>query len=106
MYQYTDQLPPLGERGELAALVQREKLQHLAAWPLRSQGETLGVVMVLLRRKMELTDLEQPALIVNHAAEALASARAVEELEGGPSLDLRKYVDPDGEPHCAMVCAG
>jgi amidophosphoribosyltransferase len=33
----------------------------------------------------------------------LAGRRAIRELEGDGPVDLQKYVDPDGEPFCAMV---
>lgn len=58
----------------------REKIKSFAGQPLIFRGETLGVLGVFRRERMTDEDLELLKLYADHAAVAIANARAFEEI--------------------------
>jgi len=58
-----------------------ERLQAFGGQPLRYRGETLGVLGVFLRVPFSESNLDQLRTVADHAAAAIATARAFEEIE-------------------------
>ena len=58
-----------------------EDIQSFAAQPLAFRGQVLGVVALFSRNKLEMQDLKWLRVFADHAAVAIANARAFEEIE-------------------------
>jgi transcriptional regulator with GAF, ATPase, and Fis domain len=58
-----------------------EGIESFAGQPLAFRGQVLGVVAVFSRRRLELRDLNWLRVFADHAAVAIANARAFEEIE-------------------------
>jgi transcriptional regulator with GAF, ATPase, and Fis domain len=59
---------------------QRESIRGAAAHPLAHRGEVLGVLGVFTREPFETAQLEWLRIVADHAAAAIANARAFEEI--------------------------
>ena len=64
-----------------------EQIESFAGQPLCFKGEILGVVAVFSRRRIERRELGWLRVLADHAAVAIANARAFQEIE---DLKLRK----------------
>src|SRR5271155_507908 len=78
--------PLLLQRGPRDWLLQpdwadAEGIQSFAGQPLTFRGQVLGVVAVFSRRRLETEDLKWLRVFADHAAVAVANARAFEENE-------------------------
>jgi transcriptional regulator with GAF, ATPase, and Fis domain len=78
--------PLLLQRGSGDWLLQREwaeaeQIQSFAGQPLCFKGEVLGVVAVFSRRRIERRELGWLRVFADHAAVAIANARAFQEIE-------------------------
>jgi transcriptional regulator with GAF, ATPase, and Fis domain len=78
--------PLLLQRGSADWLLQREwaeieQIQSFAGQPLCFKGEVLGVLAVFSRRRIERRELGWLRAFADHAAVAIANARAFEEIE-------------------------
>ncbi|HXX66690.1 MAG TPA: sigma 54-interacting transcriptional regulator [Polyangiaceae bacterium] len=78
--------PLLLQRGPRDWLVQpdwaeAEAIESFAGQPLAFRGQVLGVVAVFSRRRLETEDLKWLRVFADHAAVAIANARAFEEIE-------------------------
>jgi transcriptional regulator with GAF, ATPase, and Fis domain len=78
--------PVLLQRGSADWLLQREwadteQIQSFAGQPLSFKGEVLGVVAVFSRRRIERRELGWLRVFADHAAVAIANARAFQEIE-------------------------
>jgi transcriptional regulator with GAF, ATPase, and Fis domain len=78
--------PLLLQRGSGDWLLQREwadveKIEAFAGQPLCFKGEVLGVVAVFSRNRIERRELGWLRVFADHAAVAIANARAFEEIE-------------------------
>jgi transcriptional regulator with GAF, ATPase, and Fis domain len=78
--------PLLLQRGPADWIVQpdwaeAESIQSFAGQPLAFRGQVLGVVALFSRRRLELQDLKWLRVFADHAAVAIANARAFEEIE-------------------------
>jgi transcriptional regulator with GAF, ATPase, and Fis domain len=78
--------PLLLQRGNGDWLLQREwadieKIEAFAGQPLCFKGEVLGVVAVFSRNRIERRELGWLRVFADHAAVAIANARAFEEIE-------------------------
>jgi transcriptional regulator with GAF, ATPase, and Fis domain len=78
--------PVLLQRGSSDWLLQREwadveQIQSFAAQPLCFKGEVLGVVAVFSRQRIERRELGWLRVFADHAAVAIANARAFQEIE-------------------------
>ena len=60
---------------------EREQIQSFAGQPLCFKGEVLGVVAVFSRRRIERRELGWLRVFADHAAVAIANARAFQEIE-------------------------
>jgi transcriptional regulator with GAF, ATPase, and Fis domain len=58
-----------------------EKIETFAGQPLAFRGQVLGVVAVFSRKRLERKDLDWLRVFADHAAVAIANARAFEEIE-------------------------
>jgi transcriptional regulator with GAF, ATPase, and Fis domain len=58
-----------------------EGIESFAGQPLAFGGEVLGVVALFSRRRLELQDLKWLRVFADHAAVAIANARAFEEIQ-------------------------
>jgi transcriptional regulator with GAF, ATPase, and Fis domain len=58
-----------------------EGIQSFAGQPLSFRGQVLGVVALFSRKRLELQDLKWLRVFADHAAIAIANARAFEEIE-------------------------
>jgi transcriptional regulator with GAF, ATPase, and Fis domain len=58
-----------------------EDIESFAGQPLAFRGQVLGVVALFSRRRLELHDLKWLRVFADHAAVAIANARAFEEIE-------------------------
>jgi transcriptional regulator with GAF, ATPase, and Fis domain len=58
-----------------------EKIQSFAGQPLCFRGQVLGVVAFFSRRRLDRSDLNWLRVFADHAAVAVANARAFEEIE-------------------------
>jgi transcriptional regulator with GAF, ATPase, and Fis domain len=58
-----------------------EGIQSFAGQPLAFRGQVLGVVAIFSRKRLELRDLNWLRVFADHAAVAIANARAFEEIE-------------------------
>jgi transcriptional regulator with GAF, ATPase, and Fis domain len=78
--------PVLLQRGTPDWLLQRdwadiEKIESFAGQPLCFKGEVLGVVAVFSRERIERRELGWLRVFADHAAVAIANARAFQEIE-------------------------
>jgi transcriptional regulator with GAF, ATPase, and Fis domain len=78
--------PLLLQRGSADWLLQREwadleEIESFAGQPLCFKGEVLGVVAVFSRRRIERRELGWLRVFADHAAVAIANARAFQEIE-------------------------
>ena len=78
--------PLLLQRGSSDWLLDREwaeleQIQSFAGQPLCFKGEVLGVVAVFSRRRIERRELGWLRVFADHAAVAIANARAFQEIE-------------------------
>jgi transcriptional regulator with GAF, ATPase, and Fis domain len=78
--------PLLLQRGPRDWLLQpewaeSEKIQSFAGQPLAFRGQVLGVVALFSRNRLEVQDLSWLRVFADHAAVAIANARAYEEIE-------------------------
>ena len=78
--------PLLLQRGPRDWLVhpewaEAEQIQSFAGQPLAFRGTVLGVVAIFSRRRLEVHDLSWLRVFADHAAVAIANARAYEEIE-------------------------
>jgi transcriptional regulator with GAF, ATPase, and Fis domain len=78
--------PILLQKGPRDWLVEREwaaaeKIESFAGQPLAFRGQVLGVVAVFSRKRLERQDLDWLRVFADHAAVAIANARAFEEIE-------------------------
>ena len=78
--------PLLLQRGSADWLLQREwadqeQIESFAGQPLCFKGEVLGVVAVFSRRRIERRELGWLRVFADHAAVAIANARAFQEIE-------------------------
>jgi transcriptional regulator with GAF, ATPase, and Fis domain len=78
--------PLLLQRGPRDWLLQpewaeAEKIESFAGQPLAFRGQALGVVAIFSRRRLEVQDLSWLRVFADHAAVAIANARAFEEIE-------------------------
>jgi transcriptional regulator with GAF, ATPase, and Fis domain len=60
---------------------QAEKIESFAGQPLAFRGQVLGVVALFSRKRLEGHDLNWLRVFADHAAVAIANARAFEEIE-------------------------
>ncbi|HEY6728071.1 MAG TPA: sigma 54-interacting transcriptional regulator [Polyangiaceae bacterium] len=79
--------PLLLQRGPRDWLLQpewaeRERIESFAGQPLAFKGETLGVVALFSRKRLGKDDLDWLRVFADHAAVAIANARAFEEIAG------------------------
>lgn len=79
--------PLLLQRGPRDWLLQpewaeREMIESFAGQPLVFKGETLGVVALFSRKRLRKADLNWLRVFADHAAVAIANARAFEEIAG------------------------
>jgi transcriptional regulator with GAF, ATPase, and Fis domain len=79
-------MPLLLQRGPRDWLVQpdwaeAEAIESFAGQPLAFRGQVLGVVALFSRRRLEVEDLKWLRVFADHAAVAIANARAFEEIE-------------------------
>jgi len=79
--------PLLLQRGPRDWLLQpewaeRENIESFAGQPLAFKGETLGVVALFSRKRLGKADLDWLRVFADHAAVAIANARAFEEIAG------------------------
>jgi transcriptional regulator with GAF, ATPase, and Fis domain len=58
-----------------------ERIESFAGQPLAFRGQVLGVVALFSRRRLETDDLKWLRVFADHAAVAIANARAFEEIE-------------------------
>jgi transcriptional regulator with GAF, ATPase, and Fis domain len=58
-----------------------ERIESFAGQPLAFRGQVLGVVAIFSRRRLERQDLNWLRVFADHAAVAIANARAFEEIE-------------------------
>ncbi|MGD0677256.1 MAG: sigma 54-interacting transcriptional regulator [Polyangiaceae bacterium] len=58
-----------------------EAIESFAGQPLAFRGQVLGVVAIFSRRRLEMEDLKWIRVFADHAAVAVANARAFEEIE-------------------------
>jgi transcriptional regulator with GAF, ATPase, and Fis domain len=58
-----------------------EKIESFAGQPLAFRGQVLGVVAIFSRKRLEPQDLSWLRVFADHAAVAIANARAFEEIE-------------------------
>jgi transcriptional regulator with GAF, ATPase, and Fis domain len=58
-----------------------EAIQSFAGQPLSFRGQVLGVVALFSRRRLDTQDLKWLRVFADHAAVAIANARAFEEIE-------------------------
>jgi transcriptional regulator with GAF, ATPase, and Fis domain len=58
-----------------------EGIQSFAGQPLAFRGQVLGVVAIFSRRRLDVQDLKWLRVFADHAAVAIANARAFEEIE-------------------------
>jgi transcriptional regulator with GAF, ATPase, and Fis domain len=58
-----------------------ERIESFAGQPLAFGGEVLGVVALFSRRRLEVQDLKWLRVFADHAAVAIANARAFEEIQ-------------------------
>jgi transcriptional regulator with GAF, ATPase, and Fis domain len=77
--------PLLLQRGPHDWLLQREwaeaeRIESFAGQPLAFRGDVLGVVAIFSRRRLETYDLSWLRVFADHAAVAIANARAFEEI--------------------------
>jgi transcriptional regulator with GAF, ATPase, and Fis domain len=78
--------PLLLQRGPRNWLLQpewaeAEKIESFAGQPLAFRGQVLGVVALFSRNRLEAQDLNWLRVFADHAAVAIANARAFEEIE-------------------------
>jgi transcriptional regulator with GAF, ATPase, and Fis domain len=78
--------PLLLQKGPRDWLVQpdwaeREGIESFAGQPLVYRGEVLGVVAIFSRRRIEPKELSWLRVFADHAAVAIANARALQEIE-------------------------
>jgi len=78
--------PLLLQRGPRDWLLQpewaeAEKIESFAGQPLAFRGQVLGVVALFSRKRLEVHDLSWLRVFADHAAVAIANARAFEEIE-------------------------
>jgi transcriptional regulator with GAF, ATPase, and Fis domain len=78
--------PLLLQRGPRDWLLQpdwadAEKIESFAGQPLSFRGDVLGVVALFSRKRLEARDLNWLRVFADHAAVAIANARAFEEIE-------------------------
>ncbi len=78
--------PLLLQRGPRDWLVQpdwaeAEAIESFAGQPLTFRGQVLGVVAIFSRFRLEMQDLKWLRVFADHAAVAIANARAFEEIE-------------------------
>jgi transcriptional regulator with GAF, ATPase, and Fis domain len=78
--------PLLIQRGPRDWLLQpewaeAEKIESFAGQPLAFRGQVLGVVALFSRKRLEVQDLSWLRVFADHAAVAIANARAYEEIE-------------------------
>jgi transcriptional regulator with GAF, ATPase, and Fis domain len=78
--------PLLLQRGPRDWLLQpewaeAEQIQSFAGQPLAFRGKVLGVVAIFSRKRLEAHDLSWLRVFADHAAVAIANARAYEEIE-------------------------
>jgi transcriptional regulator with GAF, ATPase, and Fis domain len=78
--------PLLLQRGPLDWILQpawadAEHIESFAGQPLAFRGQVLGVVALFSRRRLETHDLKWLRVFADHAAVAIANARAFEEIE-------------------------
>ncbi len=78
--------PLLIQRGPRDWLLQpewaeAEKIESFAGQPLAFRGQVLGVVALFSRKRLETHDLSWLRVFADHAAVAIANARAYEEIE-------------------------
>ncbi|WP_174406534.1 sigma-54-dependent Fis family transcriptional regulator [Desulfovibrio subterraneus] len=59
----------------------KEHLESFAGYPMRFQGEILGVLAVFTKNRMTQSALDVLGIIANHAASALANAMAFEKIQ-------------------------
>jgi transcriptional regulator with GAF, ATPase, and Fis domain len=79
-------MPLLLQRGPRDWLLQPdwaegEKIQSFAGQPLTFRGQVHGVVALFSRNRLEVQDLSWLRVFADHAAVAIANARAFEEIE-------------------------
>jgi transcriptional regulator with GAF, ATPase, and Fis domain len=79
-------VPLLLQRGPRDWLLQpewaaAEKIESFAGQPLTFRGQVLGVVALFSRKRLEVHDLSWLRVFADHAAVAIANARAFEEIE-------------------------
>jgi transcriptional regulator with GAF, ATPase, and Fis domain len=68
----------------------REGIRGFAAHPLLCAGQVLGVLAVFLRRRIDATAFQDLRVLADHAAAAVARARAVAEVERGRAAAERE----------------
>jgi transcriptional regulator with GAF, ATPase, and Fis domain len=78
--------PLLLQRGPKDWLLQpdwaeRERIESFAGQPLVFSGETLGVVAIFSRKRIEFQELGWLRVFADHAAVAIANARAFQEIQ-------------------------
>ncbi len=78
--------PLLLQRGPKDWLMQpewaeRENIQSFAGQPLAFSGKTLGVVAIFSRERIDTQELDWLRVFADHAAVAIANARAFEEIQ-------------------------
>jgi transcriptional regulator with GAF, ATPase, and Fis domain len=81
--------------------VRAERIEAFAGLPLLSRGELLGVLGVFVRAPITSAAVDVLRIVANHAAAAIATARAFSEVEAMrhqlliENQRLRRGVDPD-----------
>jgi len=78
------EIPDIAEHPEILAQpdwAKAEGIRALGGQPLIHQGEVLGVLAVFARARLDEENLTWMRMIADHAASAIANARAFEEIE-------------------------
>lgn len=78
------EIPDIADRPEILARpewAKAESVRALGGQPLVHQGKVLGVLMIFTRACLGEENLTWMRMIANHAAAAIANARAFEEIE-------------------------
>lgn len=81
--------------------IKAEKIQGFGGQPLIARGEVLGVLGVFSRMAIDETSLDWLRMIADHAANALANAKAWEEI-----AELKKRLELENEYLLEEVRAG